>query len=246
MLSSLLDFLLIFPLAAAALAFVNRKSGLFAWIVYPAAAILVGASLFLLGAPLNGKPTFVPAHVSWVEPAMFLAELGLAAYLLLLAVKRRDLWVSLLVAVQTVLLMLFHWKAGPDIHAEANLFVDPFSVLMGLIVGVIGSLIAVYAVGYMEDFHHHPPSLPAEAAARPVGRMTTAELPEGAKAGHHHEFKDERPLFFGLIFIFLSAMFGVAFSNNLLWLFFFWEITTVCSFLLIRYKRDDISVKNAF
>jgi ech hydrogenase subunit A len=41
-------------------------------------------------------------------------------------------------------------------------------------------------------------------------------------------------------------MFGICFSNNLFWLFFFWEVTTVCSFLLIRYKGDEQSIKNAF
>ena len=32
-------------------------------------------------------------------------------------------------------------------------------------------------------------------------------------------------------------MYVIVFSNNLLWLFTGWEITTVCSFLLIGYTQ---------
>ena len=52
--------------------------------------------------------------------------------------------------------------------------------------------------GYMEDFQAHEP--------------------EGAK--------DRRPTFFALMFVFLAAMFLIVFSNNMLWLFTGWEITT--------------------
>jgi ech hydrogenase subunit A len=48
------------------------------------------------------------------------------------------------------------------------------------------------------------------------------------------------------MYLFLAAMFGIVFSNNLMWLYFFWEITTVCSFLLIGYKDDKASRESAF
>lgn len=213
----LLSFLIVFPLAIAALAFVNRKISLFAPLVYIGAAALILASFMLLGVPLNGKAILIPAHVSWADPAIFIAEIGISAFLLFLAFRRKEWFVSALVVVQAVSLVAFHFGAGHAVHAESNLFLDNFSVIMGLIVGVIGSLIAVYAVGYMKDFCHH-----------------------------HKEIADRRSIFFGLIFLFLSAMFGVVFSNNLFWLLFFWEITSVCSFLLIGYKGDEQSLKNAF
>jgi ech hydrogenase subunit A len=104
-----------------------------------------------------------------------------------------------------------------NLHIGNNIFVDQFSIIMALIVGIIGSLICVYAVGYMETYHHH-----------------------------HKEIRDRRNLFFGILFIFLSAMFGLVFSNNLLWVFFFWEITTICSFLLIGYSQSEEATNNAF
>ena len=43
-----------------------------------------------------------------------------------------------------------------------------------------------------------------------------------------------------------TKLLRIVFSNNLLWLYFFWEITTVCSFLLIGYKDDKASRESAF
>lgn len=49
--------------------------------------------------------------------------------------------------------------------------------------------------------------------------------------------------FFLLMMLFLGDMNALVFANNLLWLFFFWEVTTLCSFLLIRHYRDEASIK---
>ena len=53
-------------------------------------------------------------------------------------------------------------------------------------------------------------------------------------------------MFFFVTFAFIAAMFGLVFSNNLLWIFFFWEVTTIASFLLIGYAETEESTKNAF
>jgi ech hydrogenase subunit A len=41
-------------------------------------------------------------------------------------------------------------------------------------------------------------------------------------------------------------MFGLVFSNNLVWVYFFWEVTTLCSFILIGYTETEEATKNAF
>jgi ech hydrogenase subunit A len=95
--------------------------------------------------------------------------------------------------------------------------VDKFSIIMALIVGIIGSAICLYAIGYIPEYHEH-----------------------------HKEVKDRRRYFSFLIYLFLSAMFGIVFSNNLIWLYFFWEITTICSALLIGYRNDKQSIESMF
>ena len=57
---------------------------------------------------------------------------------------------------------------------------------------------------------------------------------------------DRRPMFFALMFVFLSAMYVIVFSNNMEWMFTGWEVTTLCSFLLIGFTRTEEAIKNAF
>ena len=52
----------------------------------------------------------------------------------------------------------------------------------------------------------------------------------------HVDVKDRRSFFFFVVFLFLSAMFGLVMSNNLLYMYTFWEITSLCAFLLIGFS----------
>ncbi len=49
--------------------------------------------------------------------------------------------------------------------------------------------------------------------------------------------------FFLIMMVFLGDMNALIFANDLAWLFFFWEGTTLCSFLLIRHYRDEASIR---
>ena len=54
-----------------------------------------------------------------------------------------------------------------------------------------------------------------------------------------------QPRFFAVMLIFVGAMNGAVFSNDLLWLFFFWEVTTLTSFLLIGHTKTDEAKRSA-
>ena len=49
--------------------------------------------------------------------------------------------------------------------------------------------------------------------------------------------------FFLVMMVFLGDMNALIFANDMMWLLFFWEVTTLCSFLLIRHYRDEASIK---
>ncbi len=209
-------FLILFPLVAAVLLLILRKGFMSGLVNIIASILIAGASILLLITGFNSEPAFFSAHFPWVDKAMILIEIIIGLYILWISVKAKQ-WVTLLLlVVQMTALLYFEFTAHP--HAQFNLFIDKFSIIMALIIGIIGTLICIYAIGYMKDFAHHQ---------------------EG-------KVQDRRGFFFFTLFIFLSAMFGIVFSNNLLWLFFFWEITTLCSFLLIGYKQDEVSKQNAF
>jgi ech hydrogenase subunit A len=59
--------------------------------------------------------------------------------------------------------------------------------------------------------------------------------------------KDDQnqPRFFAVMLIFIGAMNGAVFCNDLLWLFFFWEVTTLTSFLLIGHTKTEEAKRSA-
>ena len=133
-----------------------------------------------------------------------------------LSFKYKKYWVSLLSIVPTAA-MVWLELAGPKTEKIAHIYIDHLSVLMCIIVGVIGGLIAIYATGYMHGYH-----------------------------AHHKNVNDRRHYFFMLLYLFLGAMFGFVLSESLLWIDFFWELTSVCSFLLIGYTREEEAITNSF
>ena len=55
----------------------------------------------------------------------------------------------------------------------------------------------------------------------------------------------DRPWFLSLIHFFTLAMLGIIFSNNLLAIFIFWELTTLCSYFLICFKSEKEESRRA-
>jgi ech hydrogenase subunit A len=208
-------FLILFPLFLALLLYTIRNDKTRSIIVYAGAGILAVASLLLLYTTYGQEATYFQIHIEALSYLILISELLIGAYLLWLAYKYKRWLVSLLVLAQLVLITAV--KFGAEAHTTPYLFIDEFSVIMAAIIGVIGSLICVYAVGYMRDWH-----------------------------AHHKDDADSRPFFFAVMFLFLSAMFGIVFCDNLGWIYAFWEITTLCSFLLIGYSKSEEATNNAF
>ncbi len=187
------------------------------WIV-KLSALGIGVFTFLLLVSLFDKGTLYYSFSS--EPVsllMFLIEMVIAVFILYLGIKYKNYLVVALILLQSAIMVYFEGVYAHSIDVKYSLFIDQFSIIMALIIGIIGSLIGVYALGYMKDFHEH-----------------------------HKELTDRRNIFFFIIFAFISAMFGLVFSNNLLWVYFFWEVTTLCSFLLIGYTKTEEATNNAF
>ena len=152
-------------------------------------------------------------------------DLLLCAVVLVYAVRWRNPFAMAIGAVQMVASIWCGSLAmAPEDAFVAPMYIDNLSVIMVLIVGIVGSVICVYALGYMKDFQHHE-----DAAAAREGR----------------EPQDRRNKFLALMFLFLSAMFIIVLSDNMDWILAGWEITTVCSFLMIGYTQTPEAKKNA-
>ncbi len=171
--------------------------------------------LALMPAPLNLGDLPVSQHS--IGQIMFLVEIAMSLFILYVGIRAKHLLIVLLTLVTTGLMVWFEFTAGEHLEVAQNLYVDKFAVIMALINGLVGGGICLYALGYMREYHQVA----------------------------HRDVPDRRPLFFALLFIFMGAMFGLIFANNLVWLFLFWEITTLCSFLLIGYTQTDEAKRNA-
>lgn len=214
---STLAYLVLFPLLVAGVLLLVKDDKVRGAIV-TGSAVLIGAGSVVLAAQYLSKGA---EYFSFESPLVHYAALGIdvviGLYIIFMGVKYKQWLPVVLAALQTGIITWFETGPARSIEIHNSLYIDNLSVIMALIIGIIGSGICVYAVGYMRDY-----------------------------AAHHAELPDRRPVFFSVMFLFLSAMFGVVFSNSLSWLLTSWEVTTVCSFALIGYARTDEAMKSAF
>lgn len=150
-----------------------------------------------------------------IDKIMLGIEIFLMILIVVLSFKHKKYYVGLLSISQTALIVwleICHPSEG-----KFHLLADKLTVIMCLIIGIVGCLICIYAIGYMRRYHHH-----------------------------HTEYKDRRTFFFPMLFVFIGAMFGLVLSDNLIWIYFFWEITSVSSFLLIGYTKTKEAIDNSF
>jgi ech hydrogenase subunit A len=209
-------FLILFPLLLAMASLVVRPLAVRRSVAAPANVLIAVGSLLLL-ASAGGDHLFFKVENVILEDFILAAEVGMGLLITYLGLSSKRYFIVLLGAVMTAMTVFFELIYPPTTHAVHHLFIDRFSVLMALIIGILGTLIINYAIGYMAEYHEH-----------------------------HREVKD-RPRFFGfLLYLFISSMFGLVFSNSLKWMLFFWEITTLCSFFLIGYRDDRQSQDSAF
>ena len=201
--------LILLPVAAACMSLAAHTArGRKLWIVSGACVtILAGvASVFGPSASLSLGGASVPLAL--------ILETLLVTVVVLLARRERS---SLLYAGATIhaIILAVTIFTGPS-GAPADFVLDPLAKILTGIVSVLGALIVLYAIGYMETHERHQ----AETAAG--GRF-----------------------FLFLLLFFLGCMNGLFLSDSFAWLGVFWEATTLCSYFLIRYEGTEKSVRNA-
>lgn len=87
----------------------------------------------------------------------------------------------------------------PSLGINYTTYVDGLSLLFGLLITGVGTLVVLYSIYYMS------------------------------------KFKEALHNFYVYMLLFMSAMLGLVFSDNVLVLYVFWELTSISSFLLIAY-----------
>jgi ech hydrogenase subunit A len=209
--------LILVPFAVGGSLLWLRPDALRKFLVAGALLVVSGLSVALALVPASFNLNNLPVSGHTISLGMLAVEIAMSLYLIYVGLRAKHPLIMLLVLAQAGLMTWFELGPGAHVAVTQYLFVDQFSVIMALINGLVGGGICLYALGYMREYHE--------------------------KA--HADVPDRRPLFFALLFVFMGAMFGLIFANNLTWLFLFWEITTLCSFLLIGYTQTEEAKRNA-
>ena len=213
--SNLLLVLILLPFVAGLACYVLRASFIRSLVVLATGGILAVSSIGLL---LHG-PGFYSAGsvlgVSW-DSLITIADFALLIAILFFGFKHKSLLIKTFSIAQIVGLVILE-LFWLDHAAEVPTFhADQLAMVMVLIISIVGSLICVFAIPYMK-----------------------------AHEDHMHLETSRQPQFFLWLVLFLGAMNGLVLANNILWLYFFFEVTTFCSFMLIGHDKTEIAVKNA-
>jgi hydrogenase-4 component D len=178
----------------------------------------------------------VPITVNWEIAAALVLILPLIGALLVGARRPRGAYgLAVLFAVGAFVAFIFVtngllsvregeplqavWNLVPWLQAPAGLFgfaLDDLGIIMLAVVVTIGLLVVIFSGPYL--------------SARNKEHATTE--------GHGR--------YYGWLLLFLFSMVGLALSPNLLQMFVFWELTTICSWALISFYDDSRSTAAGF
>ncbi len=137
-------------------------------------------------------------------------DIVLLLFFLVIGFKYKSKLVAVFASVQLVL-YLFILTLSPSLLSN-DILVDKISSTMLLVVNIVGGIIIIYALKYIQS----------------------------------EEFKDcKKNAFIAILFFFLAVMNLIVTTNNLEIFFMAFELTTLCSYLLIRYREDEVSIQNA-
>lgn len=206
---------ILLPLVAAVLVFLVREYRLRGLIVIVTAVALIVNSIYFLKL---GLPTeFTPENPMW-GTIITVLDYAILLFYIYAGLSLRNWLVLIFALTQIIPLAWWEFSAGAS-HALETItpafMIDHLSVVMILIISIIGSLICVYAIRYMKDHEDHK------------------KLDKS---------RQSRFLFW--LVMFLGAMNGLVLADNLMWLYFFWEVTTLACFQLIAHDLTKEAINN--
>jgi ech hydrogenase subunit A len=212
----LVAVLVLAPFAGALLcALLGAQRTLRSTIVLATGAVLILSAVALAPA----VPFKLPADTLLgldLHPVVQAADAALLLIVLYYGLKHRRLLIVALALAQLALVCWLEFFLVKGPPPAERILCDHLSLLMVLIISIVGSIICFQAIPYMHNHEHH-----------------------------YHTPRTRQPRFFFVMLLFLGGMNGLVLFSDLTFVYFFFEITTVCSFLLIGHDRTSIATQNA-
>lgn len=215
MLETLAFILIVLPFLAALACFAIRANGVRSLIVVATSALLVVAFILLI---FEGPVTFSPETVLGlpVREVIQVADFLLLALILYFGIRYKSALIIVFALIQLGLASYLEFGLSTHEYGHPTFVVDNLALVMVAIITVVGGAIAIHAIPYMK-----------------------------AHEEHLHLEKSRQPTFFFVLVLFLGGMNGLVLTNDITFFYFFWEVTTVCSFLLIGHDKTEIATNNA-
>lgn len=211
----LIFILIVFPFLAAVCCYLIRSKKVRSIIIMATACLLVSSAVLLI--------PYVPFSLSpetffgiSVHNIISISDFLLLIIILYYGFKHHSLVIKGLAFFQIIFTGYMEFFLIQGKNASSSIYCDHVSLIMVLIISIVGSIISIQAIPYMKNHEEH----------------------QGLKKSGQHRF------FFVLI-LFLGAMNGLVLSNDMMVFYFFFEVTTLCSFLLIGHDQTEIATKNA-
>ena len=138
-------------------------------------------------------------------------DVVLILYFLKEGLRFKDKRVWILALSQLILFFIAESMLGSH-HGYADFVVDELSIFMFTVINIVGSLIVVFSVWYIDK--------------EPISEK-------------------KKRLFLMFLVLFLFVMNLIVTANSLMVFFLLFELTTLASYLLIGFRKDELSVNNA-
>jgi len=207
--------LIALPFCSAAFCTFIRYGKIRTVVILSSGGMLIAAALILIGR--------TPFHFSPkpifglpLTVAVEMLDFSLLSVILYLGFKHHSWIIKILALLQIIVLAYFEFFLVEDRVSPATIFCDHLSLLMILIICLVGVLICFQAIAYMKNHEDH---------LKPAA--------------------SKQPRFFGVMLLFLGAMNGLVLSNDMRLFYFFFELTTLCSFLLIAHDGTATATSSA-
>ena len=214
--AGLIAILVLAPFGGAILcAVLGASRAIRSSIVLATGAVLIASALWLI--PL--VPFRLPAESFLglnLHTLIQAADVVLLLIILYYGLKHKHLVIVALAVLQLLLTSYLEFFMLKGPLPVERVLCDHLSLMMVLIISIVGSIICYQAIPYMENHEHH-----------------------------YHILKSRQPRFFFVMLLFLGGMNGLVLFNDLTFIYFFFEVTTLCSFLLIGHDRTAIATRNA-
>jgi ech hydrogenase subunit A len=209
--------LIVLPLVFAAVYQISNKERYYRVVSFFMLALLSTAAMYVV---LRGTALLKidDRLYETFELSIKAFEIIVIGFLYYVAIKYKKWGTLALTVVQTILTVYTFLFNSTNIDLERTCCfnIDMLTLVMVLIINVVGSLIVLFSNGYISQYEQH------------------------------RKLKNRQRFYYTVICIFIAAMNGIVLCNMLSWIYFFWEVTTLTSFLLIFYNKDSEAEKSAF